>query len=112
VIDTRTNKLAPGVSLPGIAYGTAPTPDGRWLLVTLPRLNQLGVLDLKSMEVTRTLDVPKSPQEVLVRPDGFVAYVSCDASGQVAEIDLGEWKVARLIPAGPQVDGLAWAPQP
>jgi len=29
VIDTRTNKLAPGVSLPGIAYGTAPTPDGR-----------------------------------------------------------------------------------
>jgi hypothetical protein len=41
-----------------------------------------------------------------------VAYVSCDASGQVAEIDLAGWKVARLIAAGPQVDGLAWAPQP
>ena len=112
VIDTRTNKLAPGVSLPGVAYGTAPTPDGRWLLVTLPGLNQLGVLDLKSMEVVRTLDVPKAPQEVLVRPDGLVVYVSCDASGQVAEIDLAEWKVSRLIPAGPMVDGLAWAPQP
>ncbi len=112
VIDTKSNKLAPGVSLPGVAYGTAPTPDGRWLLVTLPGLNQLGVLDLKSMEVVRTLDVPKAPQEVLVRPDGRVAYVSCDASGQVAEIDLAEWKVARLIPAGPQVDGMAWAPQP
>jgi DNA-binding beta-propeller fold protein YncE len=112
VIDTKTGKLAPGIALPGIAYGTAPTPDGRWLLVTLPRLNQLGVLDLKSMEVARTLDVPRSPQEVLVRPDGLVAYVSCDASGQVAEIDLAGWKVARLIAAGPQVDGLAWAPQP
>ncbi len=112
VIDTKTGKLAPGVALPGIAYGTAPTPDGRWLLVAMPGLSQVGVLDLKSMEVARVLDVPKSPQEVLVRPDGRVAYVSCDASGQVAEIDLADWKVARLIAAGPQVDGLAWAPQP
>ena len=78
--------------------------------MALPGINQVGVLDLKSMEVVRTLDVPKAPQEVLVRPDGRVAYVSCDASGQVAEIDLAEWKVARLIPAGPMADGLAWAP--
>jgi YVTN family beta-propeller protein len=112
VIDTRTGKLASGVALPGIAYGTAPTPDGRWLLMALPGLNQVGVLDLESMEVARVLDVPKSPQEVLVRPDGRVAYVSCDASGQVVEIDLTDWKVARLIPAGPLVDGLAWASQP
>ena len=47
-----------------------------------------------------------------MRPDGRVAYVSCDASGQVAVIDLAEWKVERLIPAGPMVDGLAWAAQP
>jgi DNA-binding beta-propeller fold protein YncE len=97
------------VALPGVAYGTAPTPDGRFLVMALPGLNQVGVLDLKSMEVVRTLDVPKAPQEVLVRPDGRVAYVSCDASGQVAEIDLVEWKVARLIAAGPMADGLAWA---
>jgi YVTN family beta-propeller protein len=109
VIDTKSNKLAPGVALPGVAYGTAPTPDGRFLLMALPGLNQVGVLDLKSMEVVRTLDVPKAPQEVLVRPDGRVAYVSCDASGQVAVIDLEQWKVERLIPAGPMVDGLAWA---
>ena len=111
-IDTKTNKLALGVALPGVAYGTAPTPDGRFLVMALPGLNQVGVLDLKSMEVVRTLDVPKAPQEVLVRPDGRVAYVSCDASGQVAEIDLAEWKVERLIPAGPMVDGLAWAARP
>jgi DNA-binding beta-propeller fold protein YncE len=92
-----------------VAYGTAPTPDGRWLILALPGLNQVGVLDLQSMEVVRTLDVPKAPQEVLVRPDGRVAYVSCDASGQVAVIDLAEWKVERLIQAGPMADGLAWA---
>ena len=56
--------------------------------------------------------MPKAPQEVLVRPDGKVAYVSCDASAKVAEIDLVAWKVVRLIDAGRTVDGLAWAVAP
>jgi DNA-binding beta-propeller fold protein YncE len=56
-------------------------------------INKVGVVDLQSMEVVRSLDVPKAPQEVLVRPDGGEAYVSCDASHQVAVLDLhnGEW---------------------
>ena len=33
VIDTATNKLKAWVSLPGIAYGTKATSDGRWLIV-------------------------------------------------------------------------------
>jgi DNA-binding beta-propeller fold protein YncE len=53
--------------------------------------------------------VPKAPQEVLIRPDGAVAYVSCDASAQVAVIDLKEPKVVTLIDAGKTADGLAWA---
>jgi len=35
VIDTAKNEVKQWVELPGIAYGTAPTPDGRWLLVAL-----------------------------------------------------------------------------
>ncbi len=86
---------------PGIGYGTAPTPDGRWLIVALISVNKVGVIDLASMETVRSLDVPRAPQEVLVRPDGTAAYVSCDASHQVAVIDLKNWKVERLIDAGP-----------
>jgi DNA-binding beta-propeller fold protein YncE len=48
---------------------------------------------------------------VVVRPDGAVAYVSCDASKQVAVLDLKEWKVQKLIQAGQGADGLAWAPR-
>ncbi len=80
--------------------------------MALRRPSQVALLDLESMVVVKTLDVPKTPQFVLVRPDGLVAYVSCDQSGQVAEIDLGEWRVARLIDAGPLPDGLAWASGP
>jgi DNA-binding beta-propeller fold protein YncE len=98
------------VPLPGKAYGTAPTPDGRYLVMALIDVNKVGLLDLKTMQVAKTLDVPKAPQEVLVPPDGRVAYVSCDASKQVAVIAVDEWKLERLIDAGPYADGLAWAP--
>jgi len=59
--------------------------------------------------VAHLIDVPKAPQESLVRPDGKVAYVSCDASHQVAVIGTSDWKVQKLIDAGKTVDGLAWA---
>ena len=109
VIDTKTNQRKQWVALPGIAYGTAPTPDGRWLVIAILSANKVGLLDLRSMQLARTIDVPKAPQEVVVRPDGRVAYVSCDASHQVAVIDLGEQKLEKLIDAGPLADGLAWA---
>ncbi len=109
VIDTRKNTVARWVELPGIAYGTAATPDGRYLIVTLIRKNQVGLLNLATMSIERTVDVPAAPQMVVVRPDGAEAYVSCDASGKVAVIDVKEWRVTKLIEAGPGADGLAWA---
>jgi DNA-binding beta-propeller fold protein YncE len=109
VIDTATNKVNSWVPLPGTGYGTAPTPDGRFLLVAVPPTNQVAVVDLASMRVVRNIDVPSSPQEVLIRPDGKVAYVSCNTSGKVAAIDLTQWKVQSLITAGKFADGLAWA---
>ena len=61
------------------------------------------------MKVAQTLDVPRTPQEVLVRPDGAEAYVSCGASKQIAVMDTKTWQVKKLIAAGPGADGLAWA---
>ncbi len=109
VIDTRTNGVARWIELPGIGYGTAPTPDGRWLVVALIHTNQVAVIDLATMTVAHVLDVPRAPQEVLVRPDGGAAYVSCDASRKIAVIDTGAWQVKQLIDAGAGADGLAWA---
>jgi YVTN family beta-propeller protein len=109
LIDATACRVKHWVDLPGIAYGTAPTPDGRHLLITLLGVNGLGVLDLSSRQLVRTIEVPKAPQEVVVRPDGACAYVSCDVSRQVAVVDLKEWRVTRLIAAGALADGLAWA---
>jgi hypothetical protein len=47
----------------------------------------------------------------VIRPDGAVAYVSCDASHKVAAIRTSDWTVEKLIDAGAGADGLAWAAQ-
>ncbi|HWI56213.1 MAG TPA: hypothetical protein VNZ22_03220, partial [Bacillota bacterium] len=102
--------LTSWIPLPGTGYGMAVTPNGHWLLVALNRISKVAVVDLTSKQVVRTLEVPRAPQELVVRPDGARAYVSCDASGQVAVVDLEHWKIEQLINAGPGADGLAWAP--
>jgi DNA-binding beta-propeller fold protein YncE len=107
VIDTRTNTVARWAALPGVAFATAATPDGRSLLVTMPARNEVALLDLATMQVTRTLAVPATPQEVVVDRAGARAYVSCDRAGQVAVIDLARWVVERLVDSGPLADGLA-----
>jgi hypothetical protein len=110
VISTATNTIEHWITLPGLGYGSAPTPDGRWLVVAIPPAGKVAVVDLKTFTVARTIDVPAAPQEVLVRPDGEIAYVSCDLSGKVAAIRTSDWTVAALIDAGRSADGLAWAP--
>jgi YVTN family beta-propeller protein len=112
VIDTRANAVARWVPLPGIAFSTAATPDGRSLVVTFPGRNKVGLLDLAAMQVTRTVTVPPTPQAVVVSPDGARAFVSCDRSGQVAVLDLRTWRLERTIESGPMADGLALAAAP
>jgi DNA-binding beta-propeller fold protein YncE len=60
------------------AFGMTPTHDGRLLLVTHPSSDSVSILNLRSMKIERVIRVPAEPQEIFVRPDNRVAYVSCD----------------------------------
>jgi YVTN family beta-propeller protein len=106
VIDTATNTVKSWITLPSVGYGSAVTNNGKWLLVTLKN-HQVGVIDLSTMQMAKTLTVPGNPTEILVRPDDKVAYVSCGK--QVAVIDIPTWTVPTTIEAGTGADGLAWA---
>ena len=53
VIDTATNTVANWVKIDGLGYGSAPTADGRWLLMAIPDENTVDVIDLKTMTVAR-----------------------------------------------------------
>ncbi len=77
-------------------------------MVAIPALGSVAIVDLATLKVTRTIHLPGAPQEILVRPDGRLAYVSC-IDHKVAALDLASWTVAALIEAGKGADGLAWA---
>lgn len=109
VIDTQTLEVSHWIPMPGCGYGSAPTPDGKYLVIALSVDNKVALIDLEARKTVKVVDAPKSPQEVLIRPDGEYAYVSCDASKQVMAINLKEWKVEKLIDVGNMADGLAWA---
>jgi DNA-binding beta-propeller fold protein YncE len=109
VIDTQTNVVKTWVTLSDIGFGMTPTHDGHRLLITHPASDSVSILNLHSMKVEQVIHVPPDPQEILVRPDDQIAYVSCDRSKQVAAINLSLGKVEKLIDAGAGADGLAWA---
>jgi YVTN family beta-propeller protein len=109
VINTQTNSVENWIALPGIGFGTRATPDGRWLLVAMPGISKIAVVDLHTMKVVRSIDMPESPQEILIGPDERNAYISCDRSHQVAVLNLENWRVEKLIKVGRDDDGMAWA---
>jgi DNA-binding beta-propeller fold protein YncE len=108
VISTGTNKVERWIDLPGEGYGSAVTPNGAMVIIAIPDRNSVAIVDVKTMQVVKTVGVAPNPQEVLVRPDGLVAYVSCSQTGQVAAINLSDWSV-KLFDASKGADGLAWA---
>jgi DNA-binding beta-propeller fold protein YncE len=81
------------------------------LLVGIQSTSQVAVIDLKLNKVIRTIELPKSPHEILMSPDGSTAYVSCTTNEQIAAVRISDWTVTKLIKAGTRVDGLAWAEQ-
>lgn len=109
VIDTSRNEIETWIDLPAPGYGSASTTDGRLLLVTLPTAHALAVVDLNTMKTVRTLEIGPRPQQVLVRPDGAVAYVACYGGHQVAALDLSSWQITAMIDVGQKADGMAWA---
>src|SRR2546430_16217561 len=68
VIDTKSNAVSSWISLPSVGYGTAPTLDGKWLLVTLPSAGQVAVVDLDQMKAARTGPGSARPVANLLKP--------------------------------------------
>lgn len=127
VIDTGDWSIR-WVALPAVGYGTAPTPDGTRLVIALRPTSQVGILDLASGELSALIDVPPTPQRVVIppprtseedrertaldeRPEDY-AYVTCDQTDVVVEIDLVAGEVRREIGVGGSPDGLTWTRVP
>lgn len=98
------------------------TPDGSRALVACGRTGELAVFDVhQRTEITRVrfsrdanpgwpFGLAQSPIGVLVPPDGERAFVALVASDFIAEVDLRDYSIRRLLTTGNQPDGMAWSP--
>ncbi len=110
VIDTASNQIKTWVPLPGMGYGTAPTRNGKWLLVAIPEVNGVAVVNLHTLKVARTVQTCGAPQEILMQPGNpAIAYVSCMSTHNVGVLNLSNWTMQKTIDAGNKPDGLGWA---
>ncbi len=110
VVDTAKDAVKTRIPMPATGYGSATTPDGRWLLVALPAANAVGVIDLHALRMAGSIPVCTKPQEILVQPDdASTAYVSCMGSASVAVVDIPGRTMKREIHTGAKPDGLGWA---
>jgi DNA-binding beta-propeller fold protein YncE len=103
-------KVSRWIDLPGVAYASAPTPDGKWLLVACMAKHLLLAIDMATLKLAKSFDLPESPSEIMVTPDGAVAFVSCVSAGKIAMLDLRAWQLQEPIVLTAGVDGLAWVP--
>ncbi|MGD0759126.1 MAG: hypothetical protein ABR921_09485 [Candidatus Sulfotelmatobacter sp.] len=110
VIDTASNKISDWIAMPEMAYASTPTPDGRWLLVATngSDRHRLYAVDLQTLKIVHSWDLPGIPLELLVRPGGDEAYVSCIQAGKIAVLNLHSWEMEEPINLSRGVDGLAW----
>jgi len=109
VIDTSTDKIASWITVPSTVYASSPTPDGRKLIAT-SSAGKLFVIDLASYKLDESFDIPPAIGEVLITPDGKLAFVSCPQAGVIEVFDVHANKLLQPIKLTRGVDGLAWAP--
>jgi DNA-binding beta-propeller fold protein YncE len=75
------------VTLPADAWGIAVTPDDKTAIVSSAWTHQVSAIDLATAKKTWSIDVPREPRAVVVRPDGASAYVTHLVGGAITRID-------------------------
>lgn len=84
------------------------TADGRHVLITDLDAGELLVLDAATHQVAKRLQLGKSPEGILVPPDGARVFVAVNGDNVVAVVDPKTWQVTSRIEPGKGPDGMAW----
>ena len=85
------------------------TRDGKFALVSDLEAGDLVVLNAATTREVKRIALGRSPEGILIAPDGARAFVAVNGDNNVAVIDLKSWTVTSRISPGTGPDGLAWA---
>jgi YVTN family beta-propeller protein len=85
------------------------TRDGRRVLITDLDAGELIVVDAATRQQLDRVTLGKSPEGILIAPDGKTAYIAVNGDNYVAILDLASLKETGRIETGKGPDGMAWA---
>ena len=128
VIDADSLKILKQIPCASFPIRAKATPDGKYVLVSCARSADIAVLDVATRTEVRRIPQDLSavdteerlfgdsfgessvPIGIVIHPNGKTAWVAHTNADVVAEIDLGSWKIVRLLRAGREPDGMAYSP--
>jgi len=84
------------------------TPDGKYALVSDLEAGELVIVDAPARKEIKRVALGKSPEGILIAPDGTRAFVAVNGDNHVAVVDLKTWTVTRKLQTGTGPDGMAW----
>ena len=93
--------VEPGeIILESTPHGLAVTKDDKNLLVTIPEMNKLLIIDIKTLEIIKELETGKSPHNVDIDPEGKFAYVTNSDDATVSIIDIQKMEIITVLETG------------
>jgi len=130
VIDGATRAAVATIRLGKRPRGIHASPDGRTLYVALSgspiagppgstpeplpppdrSADGIGVVDLRSLVLSRTLHAGVDPEQFAVSPDGSTLYVANEDAATLSLVRTADGAVERVIPMGDEPEGVGVAP--
>jgi DNA-binding beta-propeller fold protein YncE len=110
VVDPASDTVARTIRAVGLdPRNMVITPDGRYLAVALVSSDLMSWYHADTLEPVNSFGVTRSPQGMVVAPNGERIYVTGYYEGVIGVIDLreknaegiGEWRQTSTIPVGP-----------
>ena len=87
---------------PGVDESTLPAPERRY--------DGIGVIDLKTRRLLKTLPSGTDPETLAVAPDGRTIYVANEDAMQLSAIDVASGKLRASVRIGVEPEGVAVRP--
>ena len=84
------------------------TPDGKRVLISDLEGGDLVVLDAAARKEIKRIRLGRTPEGILIQPDGARAYVAVAGDNRIATVDLKTLEVTGHISPGSGPDGMAW----
>jgi YVTN family beta-propeller protein len=89
-------------------YHLEQSPDGKYLVVTSLRRDQVDIYDAQTRTLLQRLKVPDMPSHLAYSPDSRMVYITLQGVRRVMAIDLAERRPVWTAEVGPEPAGIIW----